>query len=62
MHLNVWVLQDDLGVSDQEVQRTEVFCKGNVWITNKGTALDSRLHVIYGTNPPDFSEVNLIKL
>ncbi|KFY21427.1 hypothetical protein V493_07411 [Pseudogymnoascus sp. VKM F-4281 (FW-2241)] len=59
---NVWLPQCDLGVSDQEVHRTKEFCKGNVWITNKGTALDSRLRVIYGTNPPDFSEVSLIKL
>ncbi|OBT48535.1 hypothetical protein VE00_01413 [Pseudogymnoascus sp. WSF 3629] len=59
---NVWVPQCDLGVSDQEVHRTKEFCKGNVWITNKGAALDSRLRVIYGTNPPDFSEVSLIKL
>ncbi|KAL5344420.1 hypothetical protein ACLOAV_010680 [Pseudogymnoascus australis] len=59
---SVWVPQCDLGVSDQEVQRTKEFCRGNVWITNKGTALDSRLRVIYATNPPDFSEVSLIKL
>ncbi|KFY50496.1 hypothetical protein V495_00212 [Pseudogymnoascus sp. VKM F-4514 (FW-929)] len=59
---NVWVPQCDLGVSDQEVQRTKEFCKGNVWITNEGAALDSRSRVIYGTNPPDFSEVSLIKL
>lgn len=58
----VWVPQCDLGVSDQEVQRTKDFCNGNVWITNEGAALDSGLRVIYGTNPPDFSEVSLIKL
>ncbi|OBT40516.1 hypothetical protein VE00_08998 [Pseudogymnoascus sp. WSF 3629] len=29
MRPNVWLPRDDLGVSDQEVQRTEVFCKGN---------------------------------
>ncbi|KFY68926.1 hypothetical protein V496_00677 [Pseudogymnoascus sp. VKM F-4515 (FW-2607)] len=58
MRPNVWLPHDDLGVSDQEVQRTEEFCKGNVWITNKGTALDSRLRVIYRTNPPDFTELN----
>ncbi|KAL5351919.1 hypothetical protein ACLOAV_003781 [Pseudogymnoascus australis] len=62
MRPNVWLPHDDLGVSDQEVQRTEDFCKGNVWITNKGTALNSRLRVIYRTNPPDFTEVSLIKL
>ncbi|KFZ19288.1 hypothetical protein V501_00727 [Pseudogymnoascus sp. VKM F-4519 (FW-2642)] len=59
MRPNVWVPQDDLGVSDQEVQRTEEFCKGNVWITNKGAALNSRLRVIYGTNPPDFTELDM---
>jgi len=59
---NVWLPRDDLGVSDEEVLRTERFSMGHIWITNKGTALDSKVRVIYGKNPPDFSEVDLIVL
>ncbi|KFY49784.1 hypothetical protein V496_09797 [Pseudogymnoascus sp. VKM F-4515 (FW-2607)] len=40
---NVWVPHDDLGISDGEVERTDKFCMGNVWITNKGTSLDGKL-------------------
>lgn len=49
---NVWVPRDDLGVSDDEVQRMNKYCMGHVWITNKGAALDSKSHVMYGTHPP----------
>ncbi len=59
---NVWLPRDDLGVSDEEVRRTELFGMGNIWITNKGTALDAKFRVMYGKNPPDFSEVDLIVL
>lgn len=59
---NVWLPRDDLGVSDEEIRRTEAFSMGNVWITNRGTALDRRVRVMYGRNPPDFSEVDLIVL
>jgi hypothetical protein len=59
---NVWLPRDDLGVSDDEVRRTELFSDGKIWITNRGTALDSKVRVLYGKNPPDFSEVDLIML
>lgn len=59
---NVWLPRDDLGVSDEEVRRTELFGMGNIWITNRGTALDRKARVMYGKNPPDFSEVDLIVL
>ncbi|KFX87429.1 hypothetical protein O988_09408 [Pseudogymnoascus sp. VKM F-3808] len=59
---NVWVPRDGLGVSDEEVRRTEKVGMGNVWITNKGTALDAKGRVMYGRNPPDFEEVSLIML
>ena len=58
----VWIPKDDLGVSDEEVRRTEDFSAGNIWISNGGTALDSKARVVYGRNPPDFSSVDLIKL
>ncbi|KAL2023425.1 hypothetical protein VTK56DRAFT_2782 [Thermocarpiscus australiensis] len=57
----VWIPRDDLGVSDDEIRRTKAFSE-YISITNEGTALDSRVRVLYGRNPPDFSEVDLINL
>ncbi|KAK2590035.1 hypothetical protein QQS21_012288 [Conoideocrella luteorostrata] len=57
----VWIPRDDLGVSDDEIRRTHAFSK-HIWISNEGTALDSRVRVVYGKNPPDFSEVDIINL
>lgn len=57
----VWIPRDDMGVSDDEIRRTREFSE-HIWITNEGTALDSKVRVVYGKNPPDFSEVDLINL
>lgn len=57
----VWIPKDDLGISEDEIRRTQEFSK-NIWISNEGTALDSKLRVVCGKNPPDFSEVDLINL
>ncbi|TQV96167.1 hypothetical protein V2A60_003394 [Cordyceps javanica] len=57
----VWIPRDDLGISEDEIQRTRAFSK-HIWISNEGTALDSKVRVIYGRHPPDFSEVDLINL
>ncbi|KAJ2902600.1 uncharacterized protein MKZ38_000361 [Zalerion maritima] len=57
----VWIPRDDMGVSDDEIKRTREFSE-HVWISNEGTALDSKVRVVYGRNPPDFSEVDLINL
>lgn len=57
----VWIPRDDLGVSDDEIRRTNEFSE-YISITNEGTALDSKVRVLYGKNPPDFSEVDLINL
>ena len=57
----VWIPRDDLGVSDDEILRTREFSE-HIWISNEGTALDSKVRVVYGRNPPDFSEVDLIDL
>ncbi|EAQ88044.1 hypothetical protein CHGG_04663 [Chaetomium globosum CBS 148.51] len=57
----VWIPRDDVGVSDDEIRRTNDFSE-YISITNEGTALDSRVRVLYGRNPPDFSEVDLINL
>jgi len=58
----VWIPRDDIGVSDDEVRRTREFAGENIWISNVGAALDARGKVVYGKNPPDFSEIDLITL
>jgi hypothetical protein len=58
----VWIPRDDIGVSDDEVRRTREFAYANIWISNIGAALDGKSRVVYGRNPPDFSEVDLINL
>ena len=57
----VWIPRDDIGVSEDEIRRTKEFSEF-VWISNEGTAMDSKVRVVYGRNPPDFSEVDLINL
>ncbi|KAF4916171.1 hypotheticall protein [Colletotrichum fructicola] len=57
----VWIPRDDIGISDDEIKRTKEFSE-HIWISNEGTALDSKVRVVYGANPPDFSEVDIINL
>lgn len=57
----VWLPRDDTGCSDDEVRRSMRFSK-HIWISNHGTGLDSKQRVVYGRNPPDFSEIDLIQL
>ena len=57
----VWIPRDDLGISDDEIQRTKAYSE-HIWISNEGTALDSKVRVVYGKSPPDFSEIDVIKL
>lgn len=57
----VWIPRDDLGVSDDEVFRTQRFSK-HIWISNEYQALDGKCRAIFSRSPPDFSEVDLIQL
>lgn len=57
----IWIPRDDLGVSDDEIRRTQEF-SNFIWISNEGTGLDSKNRVIYRRSPPDFSEIDLIEL
>lgn len=57
----IWVPRDDLGVSDDEVYRTQRFSK-HIWISNEYQALDGKCRTIFSRSPPDFSEVDLIQL
>ena len=57
----IWIPRDDLGVSDDEIRRTQQFSK-HVWVTNEYTGLDAKSRVVYRRSPPDFSEMDLIEL
>ncbi|KAK1988540.1 hypothetical protein LZ30DRAFT_577931 [Colletotrichum cereale] len=57
----VWIPRDDIGVSDDEIRRTKEYSE-HIWVSNEGTALDSKVRVVYGANPPDFSEIDIINL
>jgi calcium permeable stress-gated cation channel len=57
----IWLPRDELGVSDDEVKRMGQFSK-NLWVSNVRQGLDSKGRCVYSGAPPDFSEVDLIKL
>ena len=57
----IWIPRDDLGVSDDEIHRTQKLSK-YIWISNEFTGLDSNGRVVYRRSPPDFSEMDLIEL
>lgn len=57
----IWIPRDDLGVSDDEIYRTQRFTK-HIWISNEYQALDGKCRTIFSRSPPDFSEVDLIQL
>lgn len=57
----IWIPRDELGVSDDEIHRTQRFSK-HIWISNEYTGLDGKSRVVYRRSPPDFSEVDLIEL
>lgn len=57
----IWIPRDDIGVSNDEVYRTQRFSK-HVWISNEYQALDGKCRTIFSRSPPDFSEVDLIQL
>ena len=57
----IWIPRDDLGVSDDEIHRTQRLSM-YIWISNEFTGLDSKGRVVYRRSPPDFSEVDLIEL
>ena len=57
----IWIPRDDLGVSDDEIRRTQRL-SGNIWISNEYTGLDGKGSVVFKKSPPDFSEIDLIQL
>lgn len=58
----IWIPKDDTGVSEDEIKRTRDFAGENIWIDNKGAALNGKCQVVYGKSPPDFSQADLITL
>lgn len=58
----IWIPRDDLGVSDDEIKRTNAFCRGDMWISNEFASLDRKCSVRFEGAPPDFSDVDLIEL
>lgn len=57
----VWIPRDDIGVSNDEIFRTQRFSK-HIWVSNEYQALDGKCRAIFSRSPPDFSEVDLIQL
>ncbi|KAK1059393.1 hypothetical protein LTR33_013163, partial [Friedmanniomyces endolithicus] len=64
----VWIPRDRLGVSDDEIKRAERMStvgecgKANIWMTNKGAALNGEGKAVFRQTPPDFSSAELIAL
>jgi len=57
----IWIPRDDLGISDDEIRRTQKF-SDNVWISNEYTGLDRKGRVVYRRPPPDFDQRDLVEL
>lgn len=57
----IWIPRDDLGVSDDEIYRTQQLSK-DIWISNEYQALDEKGKTIFSRRPPDFSDLELIQL
>lgn len=57
----IWIPRDDLGVSDDEIKRTQRMTD-YIWISNEGTTLDNQARCVFNRSPPDFSELDLIDL
>lgn len=57
----IWIPRDDIGVSDDEIYRTQRFSE-HIWISNEYQTLDENCRPVFTRSPPDFSEVDLIQL
>ncbi|KAK3061298.1 hypothetical protein LTS18_006585, partial [Coniosporium uncinatum] len=56
---SVWIPEDEIGVSDDEVRRTRELSR-DVAIDNRGAYLDRKLKVVVNKPPPDMSEFALV--
>ena len=57
----MWIPRDDLGVSADEIKRTESFSQ-NIRISDANTAMDEKARVVYTGMPPDFERQDVIIL
>lgn len=57
----IWLPRDELGVSDDETLRMGDF-SSHIWVSNVRQGLDSKGRCVYSGAPPDFSQVDLIRL
>lgn len=57
----IWIPRDDLGISDDEIKRTQKF-SDNIWISNEYAGLDAKARVVYRRPPPDFDQIDLVEL
>ncbi|KIV99783.1 uncharacterized protein PV09_08589 [Verruconis gallopava] len=55
----VWIPQDDLGISDDEVQRTRAF-SADVRIENRGATFNRKLKVVVDQPPPDLDQFDMV--
>ncbi|KAI9785251.1 MAG: hypothetical protein M1835_003368 [Candelina submexicana] len=51
----IWLPNDELGVSDDEVRRTKKVSR-RIWMSNEGALLDKKGRVMYTADPPDYKE------
>lgn len=57
----IWIPRDDLGISDDEIRRTQKFSE-NIWISNEYAGFDAKSRVVYRRPPPDFDQRDLVEL
>ena len=57
----IWIPRDELGVSDDEIVRMSRF-SSNLWVSNVRQGLDGKGRTVYSGAPPDFTQVDVIKL
>ncbi|KAL7270544.1 hypothetical protein RUND412_006744 [Rhizina undulata] len=57
----IWIPRDDLGISDDEIRRTQKFTE-NIWISNEWAGLDGKGKVVFRRSPPDFDVRDLAEL
>lgn len=57
----IWIPRDDLGISDDEIRRTQRFSE-NIWISNEYAGFDAKARVVYRRPPPDFDQRDLVEL
>ena len=57
----IWLPRDDLGVSDDELRNISYFSKW-IWGVNRKQGFDEKGRCTFESAPPDFDEVDLIRL